>query len=298
MATINDVDLQTLAAGIGNAAYNPQLVGPDWAKLVQYVMAGQRARKENKRQLQMEEEDRALKKRLVEAQISNYAEPNYYQHAEKEIPDYPAEQVKSLATKLNYPQEFIDSIPGMNKSARSNAMAKLLDEVRALGTAGKRLPTKAPTEKGKRQQRALELGSKMVNGWANQYRTAQGQLEANPQLAAMAPGKIDELRNKVLRYESVAGEIQAMLSNIDDNGELSEADYARMVSILKNPANIETAGIGMPKATPTKKAEETKTNVQPSGQEKPPAQSGTHKGQTATNKKTGKVWTWDGTSWK
>lgn len=84
MATLNDVDLQTLLAGIGGPAYNPQRVGPDWARLVQYIYAGQRAGKENKRQRAMETEDRALEKKVKEAQAEYYGQSRY---APREDPD-------------------------------------------------------------------------------------------------------------------------------------------------------------------------------------------------------------------
>ena len=79
--------------------------------------------KQQKQQQQWAEEDRELKKRLTEAQIRNYDEPNKAEP--KPMSRVSPVQVKSLMGRLGYPEESIAEVDTMNEPALKDTWAKL-----------------------------------------------------------------------------------------------------------------------------------------------------------------------------
>lgn len=226
-------------------AFNPYTGRLDGAQLVMQFLARREQEKQKKKQAEWDIEDRDLKKRVAEAQISNYYETKPTPEP-KPISKVSPVQVKSLMKRLSYPDEVITEVDTMNDVALRDTWGKLQDHLKSLQLQGMKIPKTNLTAKGKFHAAQLKSALEIVRSRKKVPESALIQLLGNPDKGMLSGDKIKELQETAEEIEFQEGEIGAMMNTLDENGELSEKQLRDLLVILKWKKRFKA----MPKITP------------------------------------------------
>jgi hypothetical protein len=213
-------------------AFDPYTGRLNGAQLVMQWMARREAEKQKKKQETWDVEDRELKKRLTEAQISNYYETKPTP-VPKPVSKVSPIQVKSLMKRLNYPEEAIAEVDTMNEPALKETWGKLQDHFKQITSSGGRVPATAATAKGRLQLTRLKYALDTVKERKARFTGALTQLYANPEKSMLVQEQISEYEKRLEEIEKQQGEIASMMNNIDESGELTEDQFIKLNTILK-----------------------------------------------------------------
>jgi len=213
-------------------AFNPYTGRLNGAQLVMQFLSRMEADKRKKKEAGWELEDRDLKKRYTEAQISNLYETRPTPEP-KPISNVTATQVKSLMGKLGYPEEVITEVDSMNDIARRDTWGKLQDHLKSLQLQGAKIPRTAATPKGKQQAAALKSALDVVQRRLAPITGALTQLYSNPEHAMLSQERISWLEKEQEKINEQVGAIASMINNIDESGELTDQQFVQLNTILK-----------------------------------------------------------------
>jgi len=252
MPYYSGADPTEMQAAAQNQFYNPLTGGVNWGALVGQVYKNLQSGRDRRKAEEIEKEERMWKHALTAAQIKNLNEPNIAPREVKPTSIVSKDMVRSLMKRLEYPDEAIAEVETMNEPALAETFKRLQDDFSKRGVQGARVPRVATTDVGKKQWKNIDSAVKLINAKAKRYESAWTALTGRPDLAVSSPGRAEEL-NKIIRsYEKAAGELEAMKSRIDDEGELSPQDYAKLQSTLKVIEYLEARGVMPPSAAPKK----------------------------------------------
>jgi len=216
----------------GSSNFDPYTGRLQGGNMVLEFLARIAGQKEKKKQEGWDIEDRELKKRLTEAQISNYGETA--QRAEpKPMSRVSPIMVKNMMKKLDYPDEVLAEVDTMNEPALAAAWAKTQQDFAQRQLRGLGVPKTAASARGKLQQAQLKAALDTVKGRKSRYNAALSQLYANPDKGMLVEDKIVSYEKTLDDIEAQEGEIASMMNNIDETGELTEDQFMKLNTILK-----------------------------------------------------------------
>jgi hypothetical protein len=213
-------------------SFNPMTGRLNGGNMVLEFLARMAGQREQKKQDEWAVEDRDLKKKLTEAQISNYGETTQRPEP-KPMSKVSPIMVKSLMKRLDYPEESVLEVDTMNDPALKDTWAKLQQDFAQRNLQGMRVPKTAASPRGKLQQAQLKSALDTVKARGTRYNAALSQLYANPDKGMLAQDKIAEYEKYLDDIERQAGEIASMMNNIDESGELTEDQFVKLNTILK-----------------------------------------------------------------
>jgi hypothetical protein len=215
------------------------------AQLVMEFINRVQADKEKKKQAQWDIEDRELKKKLTEAQISNYYETSPSRQPAQKGYKVPPQTLKEVANYFKFPEsEWGQYDPEMQK----DMVAKYLTIKGQKPNA-----VKPPTPKGVEQAKKLKIAMDLVAKRKAPYVAGLSQLYGNPDKEALFPERTSYLQRQVDLIDEQAGAIALMLATLEDKGELSDEDAKKLDSILRFRSMYRP---------PQKKKEEKKTEAE------------------------------------
>jgi hypothetical protein len=208
--------------------------------------------KRKKKEEGWELEDRELGKRYKEAQISNLYEttqPREVKPTSKVSP----QMVKSMMTRLDYPQEVIAEVDTMNEPALSAAWAKTQSDFASRQLQGIKVPRTAATQKGRIQYQRLKAALDTVKARKRVSESSLIQLLGNPERTMLSESRIEQLQGQAEEVERQEGEIASMINSLDENGELSEEQLRDLYLILKWQVRYKTTKRPLPQTDAEKK---------------------------------------------
>jgi hypothetical protein len=220
-----------IAAGMqGN--FNPMTGRLNTGNMILEFLARMAGQKEKAKQDEWAVEDRDINKRYKEAQIRNYDEAT---PAKVVVPTSKVSpiMVKNMMKKLDYPDEVVSEVDTMNEPALAAAWTKTQQDFAARQLQGIRVPKTAASQRGKLQQAQLKAALDTVKSRGTRYSAALSQLYSNPDKGMLVEDKITGYEKTLDDIERQAGEIASMMSNIDESGELTEDQFAKLNTILK-----------------------------------------------------------------
>jgi hypothetical protein len=213
------------------------------------------AEKDRKKQAGWDVEDRELNKRYKEAQITNLNEPNIAPPKPIKLPsNVTPKMVKSFMGRLGYPQEAIDGVDDMTPEDLFKTWEDVQKAYNSQTLAGKKIPAKPPTPKGAFQAKKLDADAKRMAEAGRMYAVAWQSVAGGPN-AMLMTRELAEYRRIAENFQDAANEIMAMKDRIDDEGELSEQDYAKLQALLKVTAATRTKNTPTPSDKPKTDAE-------------------------------------------
>lgn len=267
-----DIDPQAMMAASGNPFYNPLTGTPNFGGGFSSMLAtisGMRRQQE----MDAWEKSKWQQEQMLSQRSLDIREAEL--KANKKIPRKVSKQaVKALMVRLNYPLTAIAGVEEMDDETLADTWDKLQAGFTSITTAGIR---KQPTTKGREQLNIINAAANRFREFGQVYRGALTQLMANPMNANLDPTRFKWLQDVVAQFNTTEGEIESMKSRIDEAGELSPEDYAKLQSLVQNPQALVTApsrGVG-----------------------DQPDRPGKAVGEEAKDSKTGAIFIWNGVKW-
>ena len=195
-------------------------------KTTEAQMAEEQRWQEQLKPLQIRQMEAGVKKTEAEAERAG-REPT-----ERPVSRVGPAQVKSLMKRLEYPDEAVLEVDTMNELALRDTWGKLQDDFARRKLQGMKIPSKAPTDKGRLQLTQLKHALDVVRGRKRVPEAVLTQLLSNPDKAMLVEGRADELQKLVEEIEKQEGEIATMMNILADDGELSEERFKTLFMIL------------------------------------------------------------------